>query len=56
MHPISLVSDADFDESADVVVKNIPNRQTIEAFPIETPSLWRSMKQDLSDNTTPLTC
>ena len=30
MHPISLVSDADFDDSADVYgVKHIPNRATI---------------------------
>ena len=26
MHPISLVIDADFDDSADVDVKNIPHR------------------------------
>ena len=30
MHPISLVSDADFDDGADV--ENIPNRNTIEDF------------------------
>ena len=49
-HPNSLVSDADFDDSADVHG---------EKFPIETPSKipqYRSMKQDLSDSTISYTC
>ena len=51
MHPISLVSDADFDDSTYVDGE--------KTFPIETPSRIsqrRSMKQELSDSTISCTC